>query len=377
LKENLLIPIEHLILNIRMKKLFSILLILFFASGGAFSQAGPQPGAPQYIKSLLNHVNSDGTTVLLDGDLTQYSPSYSDSVNGQDARKMDNPGENIGMQRANTMLAIERRQVIAGADSIFYRIWNLSQNSNYQLQLITTNLNQPGLIGYLVDSYLKINRPVDLNGTTNINFSIDGNPASYDISRFTLIYATTLNTPLPLTFISENANVEDNLVKVYWQTANENNIKQYALEKSGDGNNFSSIGNILAGNLSVNKYSFTDNYPVNGYNYYRIKSEDSDSNLKYSEVMKIFVGKGSGTVKVFPNPLIDNSINLEMVNQPADTYQVRVRNEFGQVVISKKIQYTGGSVTQTLYMPQNIPHGIYQLVVSNAGKNVVTIGLIY
>lgn len=360
-----------------MKKLFSLLLILFFACGGAFSQAGPPPGAPQYIKSLLNQVNSDGTTVLLDGDLTQYSPSYSDSINGQDARKMDNPGENIGMQRGNTMLAIERRQVIAGADSIFYRIWNLSQNSNYQLQLITTNLNQPGLIGYIVDSYLKINTPVDLNGTTNINFSINGDPASYDISRFSLIYATTLNTPLPLTFISEYANVEDNLVKVDWQTANENNIKVYTLEKSGDGNNFSSIGNILADNLSVNKYSFTDNYPFNGYNYYRIKSEDSENNLKYSEVLKIFVGKGSGTVKVFPNPLIGNFINLELVNQPADSYQIRVRNEFGQVVISKKIEYAGGSFNLTLNMPLNIPHGMYQLEVSGASVNVANIGLIY
>jgi hypothetical protein len=360
-----------------MKKLFSLLLILFFACGGAFPQAGPPAGAPQYIKSLLNQVNSDGTTVLLDGDLTQYSPSYSDSVNGQDARKMDNPGENIGMQRGNTMLAIERRQVIAGADSIFYRIWNLSQNSNYQLQLITTNLNQPGLIGYIVDSYLKINTPVGLNGTTNINFSINGDPASYDISRFALIYATTLNTPLPLTFISEYANVEDNLVKVDWQTANENNIKVYTLEKSGDGNNFSSIGNILADNLSVNKYSFTDNYPLNGYNYYRIKSEDSENNLKYSEVLKIFVGKGSGTVKVFPNPLIGNFIHLELVNQPADSYQFRVRNEFGQVVISKKIEYAGGSFNLTLNMPLNIPHGMYQLEVSGASVNVANIGLIY
>jgi hypothetical protein len=245
------------------------------------------------------------------------------------------------------------------------------------LQLITTNLNQPGLIGYIVDSYLKINTPVDLNGTTNINFSINGDPASYDISRFSLIYATTLNTPLPLTFISEYANVEDNLVKVDWQTANENNIKVYTLEKSGDGNNFSSIGNILADNLSVNKYSFTDNYPFNGYNYYRIKSEDSENNLKYSEVLKIFVGKGSGTVKVFPNPLIGNFINLELVNQPADSYQIRVRNEFGQVVISKKIEYAGGSFNLTLNMPLNIPHGMYQLEVSGASVNVANIGLIY
>jgi hypothetical protein len=326
---------------------------------------------------MLNLVNSDGSTILLDGDLAQYSPSYSDSVNGQDARKMNNPGENIGMQRGNTMLAIERRQVISAADSIFYKIWNLSENSNYQLQLITTNLNQPGLIAYVVDTYLKNNTPVDLNGTTNINFSIDGDPASYDISRFTLIYATTINTPLPLTFISENANVENNLVKVDWQTANENNIKAYTLEKSGDGNNFSSVGNIVADNLSANNYSYTDNYPLTGYNYYRIKSEDLESNLKYSEVMKIFVGKGSGTIKVFPNPLIGNLINLEMVNQPSDTYQVKVRNEFGQTVISKKIEYTGGSVTLPLNMPLNIPHGIYHLEVSGIAGNVTNIGLIY
>jgi hypothetical protein len=360
-----------------MKKSFFFTLLVFFVFSGAFTQPGPLPGAPQYIRSLLNLVNSDGTTTLLDGALTLYSPSYSDSVNAQDARKLSNPGENLGMQRGSTILAIERRQVIPGADSIFFRIWNLRENCNYQLQLITTNLNQPGLTSYLVDDYLKTNTAVDLNGATNINFSINGDPASYDVFRFTLIYATTLNTPLPLTFVSEKAYQENNFVKVDWQSSNESNVKEYSVEKSEDGNNFSSIGNIPADNLPVNNYSYTDKFPLNGYNYYRIKSEDLDSHLKYSDVMKVFTGSSSGTLKVFPNPIVGNLINLELANLPADNYLIRVRNNFGQVVISKKIEYAGGTINQTLSIPPNMPHGIYQLEVLGTGENISHIGLIY
>ena len=94
--------------------------------------------------------------------------------------------------------------------------------------------------------------------------------------------------------------------------------------------------------------------------------------------MKVFIGSSSGTFKVFPNPIVGNLINLEMESQPADTYQVMVRNNFGQVVISNRIEYAGGTITQTLKMPSNVPRGVYQLEVLGTGGNIIShISLIY
>src|SRR5664279_1839868 len=136
--------------------LFIILLACMRASSlppAGYSIACGTAGT-EIIRSNLYHVETDGTTNLLDGDLTQYDASYSNAVDGMDARKMSNFSENIGMLRGTSTLVIERRHTIDNADTIFYKMWNIRHEETYQLEFIASNLDHPGLLGYLEDSYL-------------------------------------------------------------------------------------------------------------------------------------------------------------------------------------------------------------------------------
>ena len=135
-----------------MKKSSLILIVMVACMYAGNSHATPNllyknsPSVEQ-IRTNLYVVAADASTILLDGDLTQYDPSYTNLIDGMDARKMSNFSENIGMIRQATTLVIERRHTIDFTDTIFYKLWNTQQRL-YQLEFITSNLNHPGLPGF-------------------------------------------------------------------------------------------------------------------------------------------------------------------------------------------------------------------------------------
>ncbi len=55
---------------------------------------------------------------------------------------------------------------------------------------------------------------------------------------------------------------------------NENNIKNYVVEKSLDLTNFTILDSVDAKNKPSGNYLVADLYPNDGFNYYRIRSND-------------------------------------------------------------------------------------------------------
>ena len=258
-----------------MKKSLPLIMCCIFGSICAESKAGSfnathTGSGLEDIRSNLYVKQGTGAPVLLDGDLTEYDPSFSNNLNGMDARKMSNFSENLGMIRSNYVLVVERRETINLTDTIFYKIWQLQQRP-YQLEFITNNLDHPGMTGYLEDSYLKTSTPIDLNGRTTNDFTINGDPASAAVERFRIIFKTAITAgALPITFTSLRAYRQHQGIRIDWRTENETTIKEYRVEKSIDGNRFSGVGDIKANNFALNNYTWVDEYPANGYNYYRL-----------------------------------------------------------------------------------------------------------
>ena len=188
-----------------MKKLIPALLSLLFVLNF--------PGAPGYFKNQLFASNgpsstlelmrmnvymnnADGSSLWVDGTVTQYG-DYSDDVDGNDGRKMTNPGPNVCVLRDNINLVVERRQIIDQADTIFFKMWGL-QKRTYEMRFVAVNLNHPGLKAYLQDNYLHTETPVQLNDTTHINIDINNDAGSYALDRFRLIYKVESQvTPVP------------------------------------------------------------------------------------------------------------------------------------------------------------------------------------
>ena len=69
---------------------------------------------------------------LADGNMILFDDFYSNAVDGYDARKMTNFGENFGITKNNVLLAIEKRQIIRTDDSITYEMTGL-KNIQYKI----------------------------------------------------------------------------------------------------------------------------------------------------------------------------------------------------------------------------------------------------
>ena len=362
-----------------MKNIFTLILAALFshfAVSSSPNSLSPTTSEFAQIRSNLYIVAPDQSTVLMDGTLTQYDTDYSNEVNGMDARKMFNSSENWGMHRGSTVLIIERRHTIQANDSIFFKMWN-TRIITYQLEFITSNLNKFGRVGVLEDNYLKTSTPIDLNGTSHINFSVTADPATKATDRFRVVFSTPSYSALPLTFIFAKAFQQNNLVNIDWKTANENNVKQYDVERSVDGNNYVKATDIKAYNSTSNNYHWVDAYPAEGNNYYRIRSIEIDGKIIYGDVMKVYIRKGNQSVNIYPNPATGNNLNLQMVNQQPGIYEIRLVNSFGQTFMTKFIQYSGGSSIENLKPGQTIPKGIYQLEIKIPGGEKKIISVVF
>jgi len=296
----------------------------------------------------------------LDGTLTQYDSGYSNNIDGMDALKLFNPGENIGMVRGSYVLIGERRHTIQGNDSIFFKMWNMREIT-YQLVFVAYNLDQPGRTGFLQDNYFHTSAPLNLNDTTKINFSVTSDPASKATDRFRVVFVTTGYSTLPLNFISAKAFEQNNSVNVNWNTTNENNVKQYNVERSSDDHNFITSTVIKPNNSAVNYYSWIDAYPNEGNNFYRISSIDVDGKIQYTNTMKVYVKQHNYDNQVYPNPATTNKMKLKMINQPTGVYEITLLNSFGQSLMTKSIQHKVGNSIENLDPLVNISKGIYLL----------------
>ena len=321
-------------------------------------------------------LNSNGTSFLVDGTLTQYDDDFSKSVDGMDAKKLSNPGENIGMIRDNKVLIIESRQTISLTDTIFFKMWGMQKRS-YQMQFVGTNFNHPGLTGFLEDSYLRVITPINLNDTTKITFSINDDAASSAMNRFRVIFNKVTPVTSPFTFIAVNAYQQTNHIVVEWKTRNENDMKKYEVERSSDNLHFRKINEIKQNNLFFNHYSWTDANPSDGNNYYRLRVIDLDGKSYFSDVIKAYFGDGIQRTYVYPNPVTGNKLNLYMANQQAGIYEVRLMNMFGQIFLTKSISYDRETRVENLRIDQNIPGGIYRLEIKAPSGSRQVISVIF
>ena len=333
------------------------------ASGSRLVTVAASAPQPQLLACLLG-VNADSSTYMADGFMVDYDDSYSNAVDDMDALKLPNTSENLGIKRDNILLVVERRHIITGQDTIFLNFTN-EKVQGYRFEFTTNQFYQAGLTGVLEDAYLNTSTPLNIDGTTAINFNIVNIPGSYAANRFLIVFSFTPPVILPITFTSLKAYQQGSNINVEWKVDNETNMKQYVVEKSTDGNIFSTMAVTPAtvNNGGSASYQAIDTHPADGYNYYRVKSVDVNGATAYTGVAKVLISKTAREITVYPNPVINGKINLVLNNRPAGKYGIRIYNKSGQVIKESVVQHSQGSSTEAIQLDNYIPHGIYQLEV--------------
>jgi hypothetical protein len=198
---------------------------------------------------------------------------------------------------------------------------------------------------------------------------------NYELLPFTYIYSF-LNealVPLPVTIASVKAYQHQTGIKVDWSSATENGLEKYEVEKSVNGRDFTTVGTVAAkGNSNIaSHYSWYDAAPFAGTNYYRIKATSYNREVKYTNIVTVKMGKGPGTVSVYPNPVKGNVVNLQFDSMEKGNYTVTLQNGMGQIMLSKQINHIGGSATQSFELQNNLAKGVYRIRITNGTFNTV------
>ncbi|MDE1191118.1 MAG: T9SS type A sorting domain-containing protein [Arachidicoccus sp.] len=138
----------------------------------------------------------------------------------------------------------------------------------------------------------------------------------------------------PVTTSNLSGELKDlNKVILTWKTYTEINSGSFIIERSTDKETFKPIGTIKAAGNSTKEisYSFTDNSPLQGVNYYRFHEVDLDGKSMYSNVAPVTV-KNTSKVTVYPNPI--KAKGYLKINTP-DNSVVKIINLSGHEIVSK------------------------------------------
>lgn len=162
----------------------------------------------------------------------------------------------------------------------------------------------------------------------------------------------------PVEWLSFEAKVEGDIVRLDWATASELNSDYFAIERSGDQRMWSPLEQVgAAGNSTgIQHYRYDDTQPLNGKAYYRLRQVDLDGAVDFSAVVEITL-IGSEILAVYPNP-VQEVLKIEVAdNQKMHAMMIDMQ---GRVVV-ETVLITG---TNSLLV-SHLPAGIYTLRLSD------------
>ena len=162
--------------------------------------------------------------------------------------------------------------------------------------------NVNGGDGWYIDDILLTNE----TGTTSTSRSFSG---------ATLLSSSILSSkfavaPLPVNFLSFEAKKINGSSQLHWTVNSEIDAEKYVIERSTDGAAYTAIGEVPAANSG--DYTFTDDRPVDGRDYYRIREQDFDGEPTLSVIKVLQFNTRSFVVRLSPVPTYTHSVQLEI-----------------------------------------------------------------
>lgn len=198
----------------------------------------------------------------------------------------------------------------------------LSWNSNSAVNALVTNrgLSKLTIAGW--DGNKWVNLPATVDAT-----SLFGQPSTASSGSLTTMLDVVPDTynvytlgalrdgALPVVLVNFTAVARERATYLEWFTSEEINSSHFEIERSDDAKSWREIGNVAARGEGVAtastsmQYGFTDENPLGGTNFYRLKMVDrpvdgQDETFAYSRIVKVDMG-GQPDWAVYPNPVAE------------------------------------------------------------------------
>jgi len=151
----------------KLPKALTYLLCLTVLPYSLFAGSSRKPQSTDPVIQLISSYMIAANGNMADGNLIVFDAAYSNSVDGYDALKLTNPGENFGLYRENKALAVEKRQPLQGGDTLVYRMSNFATQT-YKLLIIPSGLGDVSVVATLFDKFTNTQTSISLTDTSRI-----------------------------------------------------------------------------------------------------------------------------------------------------------------------------------------------------------------
>lgn len=180
------------------------------------------------------------------------------------------------------------------------------------------------------------------------------------------IVAMTANSPLPVELEDFQARPMDGQSLLTWQTASELNNAGFEVERSADANQWEVIGFVNGHGTTVEAidYKYIDAQPMPGTNYYRLSQIDFDGNVEKHLIRAVKFEENSTIFKVSPNPVTAGQA-LTIAAVANESGLVLLSDIYGRPVWKNTLPKNEAFTTT---LPNDLPSGIYSLVLFTEGK---------
>lgn len=197
--------------------------------------------------------------------------------------------------------------ICSGSDLVFTGAADYCSSSAF-VGSPTLSITGPGGFTETITSGGTGTVPVTIAGDYTVTASSPTSPAQcIDCKRTVCVTVTQAEidncaSALPVVLNSFKATASDGMAFLQWTTESEQNSAYFFIERSEDGIQFETIGNVeAAGNSSTALiYGFIDEQPLPNLNYYRLRMTDINGNVRFSSVVTVQFKENRP--EVVPNP---------------------------------------------------------------------------
>ena len=190
----------------------------------------------------------------------------------------------------------------------------------------------------------------------------------YGYGRVDALAAVSAALSLPVEWVSFEAVAAGGAARLKWTTTNEVDCKQFNVQRSNDGLNWTEIGSVpCKGGHSLNTYEFIDHQPLSGINYYRLKQTDLDNSYRFSPSKALSFSRSGISFRIVPEQSVHAAFIDIAGEEEGSSYTLELYALDGRMV--QRAQVYRGSVVAF----QSLSSGLYAAVLKDESGRVVAV----
>ncbi len=162
-------------------------------------------------------------------------------------------------------------------------------------------------------------------------------------------------------------------VAVTWATASEKDADRFEVQRSPDGRRWQTTGTVRAAGttFSAHEYSFTDQRPLPGQSYYRLRQVDTNGAAHLSQVAIVRFGAPlTAALDVWPVP-VGAELHLRLTTPAAGATTLRLIDLQGRTVLTQLLNLTTTGTTELTVPATGLAAGTYVAEIALSDGTVV------